>query len=138
MDTKTLAEGQPLPGLSRSITRESIRLYAEASHDFNPIHLDEEFARQTPLGGIVAHGMFVLAFVSEMMGASFGDTWAESGRLDVRFREPARPDDTLSMGGEIQRVSVEEDGRTVTCRIRVTRQTGATVITGEASLKVKA
>ena len=70
--------------------------YATASGDFNPIHIDQEFAKSTQMGGTIAHGMLVLAFVSEMMTAAFGQAWIAGGKLDVRFRAPARPGDTIT------------------------------------------
>ena len=98
------AEGLPaVQPLSRRVTQEGIRRYAEASGDFNPIHVDEEYARATPFGGIIAHGMLVLAYVSEMMAAAFGRDWLGGGRLKVRFRAPARLGDTLSIRAEPRR-----------------------------------
>jgi 3-hydroxybutyryl-CoA dehydratase len=82
--------------VTKQLTQTMIDAYAEASGDHNPIHVDPEFARSTPMGGTIAHGMLVLAFASEMMAAAFGRAWAESGRLDVRFRSPARPGDTIT------------------------------------------
>jgi acyl dehydratase len=76
--------------LTKEVTQPQIDAYAAASGDHNPIHVDEAFARATPLGGTIAHGMLVLAFISEMMTAAFGRAWLDSGRLDVRFRAPAR------------------------------------------------
>jgi len=80
----------------KAIDQAMIDGYARASGDFNPVHVDADFARATPLGGTIAHGMLVLAFISEMMAAAFGRAWVSSGRLDVRFRNPARPGDTVT------------------------------------------
>ncbi|HXF51049.1 MAG TPA: MaoC family dehydratase, partial [Dehalococcoidia bacterium] len=77
--------------LSRTVTREAIAAYADAVGDHNPIHVDEAFARTTPFGGVIAHGMLALAYVSETMERAFGERWARSGRLKVRFKLPARP-----------------------------------------------
>ena len=88
-----LTEGSVLPGITRVVKQENINLYARASRDFNPIHIDEDFARKTPLGGTVAHGMLILAYVSQMMTAAFGQKWLNGGKLNVRFRAPARPGD---------------------------------------------
>lgn len=82
--------------LVRGLTQAMIDAYAEASGDHNPIHIDADFARSTAMGGTIAHGMLVLAFISQMMTAAFGETWLASGALDVRFRAPARPGDTIT------------------------------------------
>ena len=97
-------EGVPeVPPLSRRVTQEGIWRYAEASGDYNPIHVDEEYARATPFGGTIAHGMLVLACLSEMMAAAFGHDWLAGGRLKVRFRAPARPGDALTARAEPRR-----------------------------------
>ncbi len=57
-----------------------------ASGDFNPIHVDESFAAQTPFGGTIAHGMLILAYVSEMMTLAFGQSWLSGGKLSVKFK----------------------------------------------------
>ncbi|MFC1946174.1 MaoC family dehydratase [Chloroflexota bacterium] len=124
-----------IPSLTRYITQEDINLYAEASRDFNPVHLDEVFARSMQFDGTIAHGMLVLAYVSQMMTDAFGEYWLTGGRLNVRFKTPARPGDTVTVSGEVR--SVEEvagrlqAGFSVLCR----NQKGETIITGEAELR---
>jgi 3-hydroxybutyryl-CoA dehydratase len=80
----------------RELPQAMIDAYAQASGDYNPIHIDPAFAASTPMGGTIAHGMLVLAFISEMMTAAFGENWLSSGGLDVRFRAPARPGDRIT------------------------------------------
>ena len=84
----------------KTISQEQIDRYADASGDHNPIHVDEAFARTTPFEGTIAHGMLVLASISAMMAAAFGEAWLTRGRLRVRFRAPARPDDTITATAE--------------------------------------
>jgi 3-hydroxybutyryl-CoA dehydratase len=82
--------------VTRTLTQDMLNAYAEASGDHNPIHTDEAFARTTPMGGTIAHGMLVLSFISEMMTGAFRTAWLTTGTLDVRFRAPARPGDTVT------------------------------------------
>ena len=126
--------GDALVSLERIVTQESIVQYAEASGDFNPLHLDSQFAETTHYGRIVAHGMLVLAFISDMMGQSFGRRWPESGRLKVRFRAPVYPGDEVTASGEVLRVSDEDGEVRVECAVRCRRQGGEEVINGEASV----
>ncbi len=86
--------------LERRVDQEVIDRYAEASGDFNPIHVNPEYARRTPFGGTIAHGMLVLAYVSRAMAAAFGRRWWEGGRLKVRFKAPACSGDTLTVALE--------------------------------------
>ena len=69
-----------LPVVTRTITQEQLVAYSAASGDDNPLHLDTSFAAGTRFGGIIAHGMLTLAFVSEMMAAHLGLRWL-TGRL---------------------------------------------------------
>ena len=62
-----LREGDALPAVEREIDQTRIELYAEASGDFNPIHVDREYAAGTQFGSTIAHGMMVAAIVSEAM-----------------------------------------------------------------------
>ena len=56
---------------SRKVTDELVRKFAEVSGDYNPIHLDEEFAKTTRFGRRIAHGMLSGAFISAVLGYEF-------------------------------------------------------------------
>src|SRR5262245_65762765 len=56
--------GQEWESLARTITESDIAQYAGLSGDFNPIHIDHEFAKTTPFGRPIAHGLLVLAISS--------------------------------------------------------------------------
>ncbi len=127
--------GMSLPEVKKVIRQENINLYAKASRDFNPIHLDEDFARKTPFGGTVAHGMLILAYVSQMMTAAFGLAWLVSGRLNVRFKTPARPGDTITVTGKIRRIEKSEGYNLIDCGILCKNQQDEPVIIGEAEVK---
>jgi len=136
LKSSALHEGDSLPPMVKYITQKDINLYAEASGDFNPIHIDEAFAAQTPLGGTIAHGMLILAYVSEMMTNAFGTNWLSGGKLSVRFKTPARPEDTITVSGKIDSVEQKEDNSCATCTVEVRNQNQETVITGEAAVKL--
>jgi 3-hydroxybutyryl-CoA dehydratase len=137
MNLNELQTGMDLPGVQKHVTRENIQRYAQASRDFNPIHIDEEFARSTPAGGIIAHGMLVLAYVSQMMTAAFGKYWISGGRFNVRFKAPARPGDTLDIQGKIEKLQKDVDQTVVNCSVLCSNQKGETVINGEAIVRIK-
>ena len=132
-----LSEGMTLPEIKKDIIQENINLYAEASRDFNPIHIDQEFAGKTPLGGTIAHGMLVLAYVSQLMTAAFGRNWLVAGKLDVRFRAPARPGDVITVSGRITGTDKSEGQTLVRYDVLCSNQTGDSIITGEARVGVK-
>ncbi|MFH0941806.1 MAG: MaoC family dehydratase [Chloroflexota bacterium] len=131
-----LKAGAILPELKKTVTQADISLYARASRDFNPIHIDPEFAKKTPLGGTIAHGMLILAYVSQMLTDAFGIEWLTGGRLDLRFKAPARPGDTVTVSGVVAAVQDVGGARLVSINVDCRNQKDETVITGEASVRV--
>ncbi|MGA8849426.1 MAG: MaoC family dehydratase [Dehalococcoidia bacterium] len=131
-----IREGKALNPVIKHISQEKINLYAEASGDFNPIHVDESFAAKTPLGGTIAHGMLSLAYVSEMMTSAFGRSWLSGGKLRAKFKEPARPGDTLTISGKVDCVEQKDDVSYANCSFECCNQKGAAIVAGEAIVKV--
>ena len=130
-----IQEGKALNSVVKHITQDNINLYAEASGDFNPIHIDESFATRTPLGGTIAHGMLSLAYVSEMMTSAFGKNWLSEGKLRAKFKEPARPGDTLTIDGKINCIEQKDDVSYANCIFDCRNQKGEMIVTGEAIVK---
>jgi len=126
-----------LPELKREVTQEHINMYAEASGDFNPIHIDPDFARGTPAGGTIAHGMLILAYISEFMTGSFGRDWLTGGSLSIRFKAPARPGDTITVSGKLTTVQREAGAASVRCEVLCRNKQDEPVITGETKVKVR-
>jgi 3-hydroxybutyryl-CoA dehydratase len=128
--------GTDLPYLAKTLSQEKIDRYARASGDFNPIHVDPAFAGQTPFGGTIAHGMLLLAYLSEMLTAAFGQGWLAGGRLKIRFKGAARPQDTVTIGGRVQRVKEGHEGRRLWCDVECLNQRGEVLVTGRAEVKL--
>ena len=131
-----LKEGDRLPVLEKIITQECINLYAKASKDFNPVHIDPEYAKNTPLGGTIAHGMLSLSYISEMMTAVFEWYWLQGGSIDVRFKTPARPGDTITVSGNIKKMETSETMTMLRCDVLCTNQNAETIVTGETQVKL--
>jgi acyl dehydratase len=138
LDLTQLQVGMSLPIMKKNVRQEDINLYAKASRDFNPIHIDEEFAQKTGAGGTIAHGMLILAYISQLMTDSFGKNWLTGGKLNVRFKAPARPGDVLDIQGKAVNIRKNETGlMEIVCEVLCKNQKGETVITGEASVRIK-
>lgn len=116
--------------VTRALSQDMLHRYADASGDHNPIHIDEAFAATTPMGGTIAHGMLVLSFISEMMTGAFGERWLTSGSLDVRFRAPARPGDTVTARATTQE---PREGR-LRYAVEVVSQSDEVLISGNAEV----
>ena len=111
--------GYILPTLSKCVQREQLVKYSEVSGDKNPIHLSDDFAKATQFGGIIAHGMLTLAFVSELMTNAFGSDWIKSGCLKVRFKGAAYLGDRLLVNGEVSQLESLGEITNLTCSISV-------------------
>jgi acyl dehydratase len=82
--------------------------YAGASGDFNPIHIDPEFAKQVGLPGNILHGLYTMAQVARAnVNAAGGDPRALK-RLSVQFRGMGLPEQEITVRGSVKE---ERDGR---------------------------
>src|SRR3546814_9858000 len=57
---------------AREVTQEMIECFAEVSGDFNPLHLDVDYARETVFKGRIAHGILSASFISKVFGTEIG------------------------------------------------------------------
>lgn len=125
-------EDNEMAAVGRAITQRQLNDYAAVSGDDNPLHLDAEFAAGTQFGGIIAHGMLTLAFVSEMLAASLGEQWLAGGSLRARFKGAAYPGDVVETWGR----AAKSDGHSQSYAIGlVSRNSGEDLITGTATVK---
>ena len=94
--------------------------YAGASGDYNPIHLDDEFARSVGLPGRILHGLWTMAQVARAQAEAAGDALALE-RLEVQFRGVGVPEAEITIDSE-----PDEDG-TITCHAE---QNGKKIVKG--------
>jgi acyl dehydratase len=111
-----------------SVDPQSVRLYAQITDDFNPIHLDPEFAKKTMMGGIIAHGTMSLNLIWQALRTSMAAEQVRSLDLVVRFVRPVRLYDTVTAGG------TKRDDNPV-YDVWVRNQKGEDVISGTATLR---
>ena len=124
VDFEHVGPGQALPSLTKHVTVEQIRQYAEASGDRNPIHLDETFARSAGLPGVIAHGMLTMAFANQMVTNWLGDR-SLLKRLQGRFAGMVVPGDDVTCSGTI--ASKDDATRRIVINLVVTNQRGERV-----------
>ena len=133
-----MQKGDTLPQVEKQVDQTRIEQYASASGDFNPIHIDHEFATQTQFGGTIAHGMMVAATISEIMASAFGRDWAQSGKMKIRFRSPVKPGQTVTARGSVQRVTPSGDSSRIVCTVSVVKDDGEVAISGQTEVTVTA
>jgi 3-hydroxybutyryl-CoA dehydratase len=128
--------GEVVRTQGRTMTEADIVAFAAMSGDWNPIHVDEEFARQTPLGGRIAHGLLALVTgMGLMSNIGIHTIWPRSlltiTSIDkVRFVAPVRIGDTLHVEAEIDELKPMADDRgLITTRMRIRNQREESIIT---------
>jgi acyl dehydratase len=128
--------GETLTTTARTITEGAVDLFAGLSGDFNPLHTDEQSARQGPMRGRIAHGMLVLAVATgqvNQLGLFEGTTLALLGMDRIRWTAPVRPGDTIHTVLTVKetRESSKPDRGVVTLEVAVRNQRGETVCQAE-------
>ena len=87
------------------ITQKMIDDYAEASKDYNPIHIDEEFAKKSIFKSRIAHGMLILSIVMEFLYKNLNSEWYRSSTLETRFKNPVYPNEKLIIEYDLNKLS---------------------------------
>jgi len=125
--------GKPLSPVDKGpITRDQLRAYAAASGDSNPIHLDEEFAREAGFPSVIAHGMLSAGFLSDLLAANFPEDGFQVVRFKTRFRKITFPGDTLRCEGKVKAVTPEG---VIQVDVSAVNQKGEVTTDGEADIK---
>ena len=101
-----LEPGQELRKLSVTPDKYLTVRYAGASGDYNPIHIDEEFAKQVGLPGRILHGLWTMAQVARANTAAAGGDPRSLKRLSVQFRGMGFPEKEVTVTGTV----AEADG----------------------------
>jgi 3-hydroxybutyryl-CoA dehydratase len=120
--------------ISRLIDDELVRSFAELSGDYNPIHLDEEFAAATRFGRRIAHGMLTGALISAVLGNEFRERKIVYLSQTMRFVAPVFINDTVTVTATIK--SIREDKPIVTLETVCRNHNGETTLTGEAAVMI--
>lgn len=128
--------GDSLPTLTKRITREKIDQYEEILGIGNPVHFDEEYARSTPFGGVIAHGLMSVAYISESLMKVFPWEWVHHGEMEIRFLHPIRPGDTVRTQGELKKKKSNTKGVLLIFDVACKNQCGETVLLGTATVPI--
>ena len=126
MDEQTIMVGSQLPSISHGpITRATLALFAGASNDHVPLHIDSDYAKSAGMDDVFGHGMLSMAYLAQVV--THWRPQAELLRWNVRFTAITPLYATVISTGEVAEI-IEEDGRRV-ARIEVQTATDAGVVT---------
>jgi len=117
-----------LEPVSLTVEMPTIMAYADLTDDYNPIHVDREFAEKTEMKGIIAHGTMSLNLIWQSLRKSLGNEALAGTSLNIRFVRPVRENDIVTGGG------IEQEGARGTYDVWVRNQKDEPVITGTATV----
>jgi phosphate acetyltransferase len=119
--------------LMRTLTHDDISAFALVSGDFNPSHVDAQYAEGTRFHGVIAHGMWAGALISSLLGTEFPGPGTIYLEQSLRFSHPVRVGDTLTVSVAV----VEKDDASGNVRLDclVLNQRGEQVVSGQALVR---
>ncbi len=106
--------------------------YAGASGDFNPIHIDEQFALEVGLPGRILHGLWSMAQVARAVGAAAGDDPAALKSLSVQFRGMGVMEQEMTVSGSVSGV----EGGVASVKLEATQGTTKVIKGAVAEVRV--
>jgi len=115
---------------SRLVTARDIELFTEISGDKNPLHYDEEVAKNTRFGGIVVQGGITSAILNAVVAEDLPGPGTVFLQVNWSFKAPVKPGDTIT--GEIEITKVREDKPITELNTRVLLSDGTVVLEGNA------
>lgn len=115
------------------ITEKDIELFAEVSGDRNPLHMDEEFAKNTAFGQRIAHGALTASYISGILGNDLPGPGSIFVGLSMRFRRPVYIGSNVIVRVEV--TEMIERGNRVTLKVSCNVD-GKAAISGEAIVMV--
>ncbi|MFX1339653.1 MAG: MaoC family dehydratase [Promethearchaeota archaeon] len=123
---------------TKKITEEDVMKFAEVSGDYNPIHVNPEFAKTQMFGKQVAHGIISAGLISAVMGVKLFGPGILYGEQTVRFVKPVYFDDTLTAVATVKEKFTKKEGKLkfIKCDTKVYNQNDEVVTDGEGVVLV--
>ena len=114
---------------SKTITETDVNLFAGISGDFNPLHVNEEYARQTPFKTRIAHGALPHSLIAPVLGMKLPGMGTVLVEITSRFKAPTFFGDTITATAKV--AEKIEEKQWVRMALTWTNQRGETVAEGE-------
>jgi len=118
--------------LTRVLAKQDIELFASVSGDVNPAHMDEDYARQDIFHGVIAHGMWLGALISTVLGTLLPGPGTIYLEQNIKFRKPVHIGDRITVSVTVR--DIRKDKPVVTLDCRCINQAGETVAEGLATV----
>ena len=115
---------------SLTLTQEHVETFARLTGDYNPLHFDADFAKSTRFGGLVVQGGLTTGLLHALVAMDLPGPGSVFLSQNWKFTAPVYIGDTITAQAEV--VSVHATKPVTQLKVTVTRQTGETVLEGEA------
>lgn len=115
---------------SLTLTQSHVDMYAEMTGDYNPLHFDADFAAKTKFGGLIVQGGLTTGLLNALVAMDMPGPGTVFLSHDFRFTGPVYIGDTITAIAEVLKVHPEKP--VTQLQIEITRQTGESVLEGEA------
>jgi 3-hydroxybutyryl-CoA dehydratase len=115
---------------SKTVSESDIYQFAGITGDFNPAHMNEEYAKKTFFKTRIAHGMLSAGFISTVIGTKLPGTGSIYIKQDLNFLAPVRIGDTITARAEV--IEIIDGKNRVRLRTTCVNQEGTEVLVGEA------
>ncbi len=120
--------------VKRIVADEMVKLFAEATGDKNPVHLDDEFAKNTIFGGRIAHGILSLGIISSVLGTEFPGAGTIYLMQNAKFKRPVYVGEEVTVKLIVK--EIDKDKRRILLETIVVKENGENAIEGEALVKI--
>ena len=133
-DLDKVSVGEKIPDLViEPVTRSTLALYAGASGDHNPIHIDLDFARKAGMNDVFAHGMLIMAY----LGRAITNIAPQSSlrNFNVRFSSITNVGNVLTCSGQVKKIYNHDNKRLVVLDLMVADGTGDIKVFGTATIE---
>lgn len=120
--------------LSRVVSESDIEDFARITGDFNPVHIDEEYAKNSPFGGRIAHGMLSAGFISAVFAMKLPGPGAVYREQSLRFLAPVKIGETITATVEIQQI--DSNKKNAEFKTWCENQDGVVVLEGVAKISL--
>ena len=116
--------------IKRTITEADVHAFATVTGDFNPIHMDDEYARGTVFGGRISHGVLSIGLISNVIGNQLPGPGSIYMKQSCKFIKPVFLGDTITATVEVIEKDIHKNR--VKLRTFCTNQNGEITLDGEA------
>ncbi|MEK4129314.1 MaoC family dehydratase [Solibacillus sp. FSL W8-0474] len=117
---------------SRTVTETDIVMFAGLSGDYNPVHVDQEYAGNTRFGQRIAHGLLTTSFLSRLLGMELPGKGSVFLEQTLKFLKPVFIGDTITASAEI--LEIDSDRRILRLETICRKQDNTVVLQGEAKM----